>query len=1558
MTEQLGPPAARAPLLRSNGNSRVTLPSRHDRCSGPPPAEAEGFADCYPAVCEPGDIERFARGHAPGVGRCAGIFRCGVPGWAEPLEAAGYRVGMALAATEAEARDYSRSRPGRTAHVPATTDAAGMAALASQHGPFDLVVGSVLPAVHRPRLVGSGLAGRRLMLDRLLRCWLLLRPRPAAMIFEADRGLLTGNGWKALAAMIRKAGYSLTVAAYDAAQCGVPQTRVTSYAVCVIEDRVSTDLPLRVASRRLAPRASLVGHCPGVVGPLRHADTADVAISTPFPRLFVGCQPATSGAGPLAKARVLDIKQYREVAGCPLTLTLPAAFPAALKRLCEAIVPAQAALALLSLIWPDDPRLRAAEGRSGCGAAPTRAAHAPIEAASPGGLKPGAPPWASGATGRAPLGTVAGCAIGPAGPLVPEDCALCGSAGWAPTLRSLYSLSQAVVWASHLVGWPTQTHWPTLGLRQFIHGVGSDAWTLLHRGRRLIVYCNNSASAPDVAEACFACSSLALLGRGSSGTVIARATQYRAAQRWLEHQQGLLDGRPLAVLQHGYWRCPHGLMTEEVAAWTYDLTRTTAAAVTEVGVRRAYRRHLVSELTLGKRHDNLRLLMGDYNRSDDTQFGWRPKCWSARHLAGGDPYLEQRALYEALSANAAVCVQGLLDCIAYERAQLSGSTFRLPPRRNDTQSVENGDLAYTEEQIRAATARYPGACVLDPFHFSDSHAENCEFCLEETARSRAAAATAADLERREARKSTGRTSRKWTRSKRKAKIHAASHENRSPNVHRPFRHSRDCYFHLLFLRLYFGFLWTVDGFVTGHTHGVDRLEDQYPFGPRADDHPLANRGRGPPSLVSPDIYTDPIKMAAYTRGLDKWYGARNMCFPYAQLPPTTWPSGWAESTPMPHRLPEGWRPAWSIPQRVVVKQKAEFTWRYGDLEEGVAIDRLRTPQTGEPRCRWRQGDEIELLLQYADDGGVVNREATASWVAGWVNEVDNKGGTPHYTIRVAGPLPKARTVCSFNLNFNQYYRSGSLRYTGPEDLVSQLHVGDYISVVDIKSFYLKIALAIRMLRYFAFLDATGRVNGRKAWLIASRLPFGAGLSCFCSSMVSSECTDRLRAKGRSAHRGLKSRKATFRRRIKPAKKLSAADRRTALRLAFAKWGERSVVRSYIDDIGLAAAEPEQAAAAVEILVADLSRAGLPAEDKDDTWTPRQQQKYLGILVCTRVEYPPGSGLFVIELRMTEGYANYLRQQLTQVLGRWANQPGDVQLDDQVEARRGGEDRWTKATVTAHCDASTEHYDLRYRDGKTERAVPRRMMRRLPAGISIDFDRLRSLVGSLQWVGMVMHGAASRLSSLYELQAVHKRQHRASVFASVTTKAKLAYKRVQLEAEVVMDLAWFLDRLNDSGWRGSKVVYSDLADPIMLTATDPIKLKSDAAGLLGYGWYVMQKGEAEPPLGQQPWTAEQEDLLGDDMCAKELWPAREAARVMGPTWRGKRVVFGQDNAGAVFCLCAGRAKTPAARQIFRDMGDLEAEYLFDSMGAWVPRELNVVADKLSRQLTWSEAIRGG
>jgi hypothetical protein len=55
------------------------------------------------------------------------------------------------------------------------------------------------------------------------------------------------------------------------------------------------------------------------------------------------------------------------------------------------------------------------------------------------------------------------------------------------------------------------------------------------------------------------------------------------------------------------------------------------------------------------------------------------------------------------------------------------------------------------------------------------------------------------------------------------------------------------------------------------------------------------------------------------------------------------------------------------------------------------------------------------------------------------------------------------------------------------------------------------------------------------------------------------------------------------------------------------------------------------------------------------------------------------------------------------------------------------------------------------------------------------------------------------------------------------------------------------------------------------------------------------------------------------------------------------------------VLAGRVHCYRTRALMRELGDLMQQHQFELFTQWVPRELNVVADTLSRQRSLREAV---
>jgi hypothetical protein len=158
-------------------------------------------------------------------------------------------------------------------------------------------------------------------------------------------------------------------------------------------------------------------------------------------------------------------------------------------------------------------------------------------------------------------------------------------------------------------------------------------------------------------------------------------------------------------------------------------------------------------------------------------------------------------------------------------------------------------------------------------------------------------------------------------------------------------------------------------------------------------------------------------------------------------------------------------------------------------------------------------------------------------------------------------------------------------------------------------------------------------------------------------------------------------------------------------------------------------------------------------------------------------------------------------------------------------------------------------------------------------------------------------------------------------------------RRRLTAGATEDLDWWLKRLSDPAWSGSRIWPADDALPIEF-------VKSDASGDVGCGFYYGDH------VRTFTWS---DDQRTKSIAWKELYPVYLAAKEFGSQWRNKIIRTGIDNTGVVYMLNSGSAATPDCAALLRQIADLEADHMFSIVASWVPREFNIVADTASRDL---------
>ena len=1314
---------------------------------------------------------RAAGSRSSASGCVAGDVFCGLGGWTWALQLAGYSPRWGMDNHRSRLLLHAANHPGCATVLGDVQEHRRAAQQVSELGLAPLWATS--PPCQGYVTMNPADPRRRLTVDSV-KMFLAAEPRPSVLVLENVRRIFKPRPQPELKhamELLEAAGYTCHCGLLVASWLGLPYMRERFFLIAVargsgIECNLRQRLAAARASAARTAKPTLAEEwgdgCYAVAPHSRDRKgkdglqrwvrtTAQCGLSL---RKSMGRLPprhrfreAELDDGPLRPEDLLQPRDLLHLSGIPENAYLPVEREETFQVTANLVVPIMGCFVLNCIKWPQELPI--------AGPAPPRAAPstAAAEEAEDAGSSTPAPHTAA-SVGNANADKSL------------QPCARCGE--WTPHALTLRRLAQSVGGVTHIVAesdygtkFAIMNKADLLGLTTDTGDKALSPWKVKTtlRGRRLLVIATGWPPLR-IARLIKLCMLLyspegrwtATLGDAAL-VYVADIGAVAEARRVAGVALGA-EGLRVGARGHHYWTCAHGKVGTLVDAWCFDTRGTSSPEYASLtGMRRALRRQLSHTLSSGERIDNLRGAI-DGAHSALPIFGVLPDCSSARCVSSADPYFDQEHEY---AKEEPVCVAGVLD-----GAAAPGGLPARAPQQRGRGGAPVASPPYSAQQCDKAREKYPGACELDPYAFDQAHVEHCHLCAQEY----------------EDRGSVPR-------------------EHDHPRVRRRVLHSRHCYFGLLFVRMFFGFLWTCDGFAHGN-HMEQPLDARWPEGPLEDTD--ERRGERVPFIHHESVFKDEAHRHAYTRGMKKWYGVPGMVIPFNNLPAGP--------------IHPDWRPPWTIPQKVVLRPRDVHKAKF-------------------------------------DPGG---------------------------------KAPKARCVCALNYNFNSYFRHTRFRYTGVEHFARQVEPGDYISLVDISSMYLRMPLCKRMLKYMVFKDAFK--EGRGAWGVHSRLPFGAALSPFYASVVSAECADILRSRGRRAWQHLQKRRKRL-----SAKRFRGWCRKNAHEHAFARWGEKAKATCYVDDIGLAGSERE-CAAAVRELVALLARLGLPAIDKDGTWEPRQSAKFLGIWFNTVAPHPHVKGAFAVELRIDADYRTYLIAQVTAAL---------------AGKEQGGEE--------------------------------------------VD---LPSLIGCLSWAATVMCGGAAYLCSLHEVKSLRKKRHRHARRAWHRGQARGPKEFAEAgalraaEQEMVGDLNWWLGRLREPEWQGSRVLLPDAAAAVMV--------KSDASGLYGAGYHVLKEGAGDTHSGHWPWTAAQQREFGEDMVAKELQPVIVALRRHGAAWANRRVKFGLDNSGAVFSILAGRAKSKACRRLMREMGDLLAKYRIDVTAHWVPRELNVVADLLSRQIGYGEALR--
>ena len=256
------------------------------------------------------------------------------------------------------------------------------------------------------------------------------------------------------------------------------------------------------------------------------------------------------------------------------------------------------------------------------------------------------------------------------------------------------------------------------------------------------------------------------------------------------------------------------------------------------------------------------------------------------------------------------------------------------------------------------------------------------------------------------------------------------------------------------------------------------------------------------------------------------------------------------------------------------------------------------------------------------------------------------------------------------------------------------------------------------------------------------------------------------------------------------------------------------------------------------------------------------------------------------------------------------------------------------------------------------------MRREVTSASLD-----SLHGKLEWWATCCSPARPHLSGLYASKFLPTHETRR---VAALENLKWWHKRWAagtLPAERIINPENVVVRVTGGGGvtkddGGGEQGGGDASDGGADEAGPPSPKRANSApganASASSGVTVVRSDAGEPSGGaywdgravHHVWSAAE---VGFNSDRKELKTVLFAARAGASSWRGKRVLFCTDNIGVFHQLLKGRAnKSADAQEFLAEIFELSDKHEFYVQPVWIPREVNTVADELSKCTTGREA----
>ena len=241
---------------------------------------------------------------------------------------------------------------------------------------------------------------------------------------------------------------------------------------------------------------------------------------------------------------------------------------------------------------------------------------------------------------------------------------------------------------------------------------------------------------------------------------------------------------------------------------------------------------------------------------------------------------------------------------------------------------------------------------------------------------------------------------------------------------------------------------------------------------------------------------------------------------------------------------------------------------------------------------------------------------------------------------------------------------------------------------------------------------------------------------------------------------------------------------------------------------------------------------------------------------------------------------------------------------------------TQRTDILGVGVDSKEMKLRVRESHVEYTST--MIRKILRQGRLSKKVLKSLCGMFTWISPMVRGSRPYVRSMWDMQRNLRR----------------AQGRIKLTAAARADLKWWAGVLEDLEDARFEVSWADQSQRRLVV------LASDASGDHGWGVWV---GES---LYSGEWTEEQ--MLWS-VPRKELAPPVRAVEELADGWGGALVVLATDSITNAYAINAGSSTTEAGTAWLKRLSKVERAMGIDVVALWLPRELNVVPDALSKGL---------